>query len=163
MVGRRPAAAATAALALLAVAVGGCGGGDGVSKASFIKDADAICREGNTKVKALQDDIAAAQRNSDQRQVYADLARLTAQSARLSAPYVARLDALDTPADDRDALKAWIAGARRQIEAVRRLSAAFRAGDDTRIATLAEQVDALAMRANAFARRYGMRDCAQSA
>jgi hypothetical protein len=145
------------------VAVAGCGGDDGVSKADFIRRADAICREGNAKVRALQDDIAAAQRSSDQRRVYAELARLTARSAQLSSPYVARLDALDTPAGDRDELKAWVAGARRQLDAVRRMSTAFRAGDDARIATLAEQVDALASRTNAFARRYGMTDCANSA
>jgi len=146
------------AVALLALA--GCGGDDDAgAKADFIKHADAICHDGNTALAKFNAEITAAQRGSDERKVFAALSRLTQQAADASEPYLARLDALSVPAGDRDAIKAWIADARRQVTLVAALSRAFADHDQTKIATLSEQIDALDTRNNAFAKKYGMTDC----
>lgn len=155
----RGAALAALAAALLAA---GCGGGGDDAKADFVRQADAICRAGDAEVAELDAAIAAAQRGSDRTAVFAELARLTRRSVAVSSRAVDRLDALDKPAGDREALQGWIADARRQVALVGRLSTALAREDETAVATLSEQIDTLATRNNAFARRYGMADCARS-
>jgi hypothetical protein len=160
----RPAGAALAALATAAVALAGCGGSskDDEARAAFARRADAICRAGDVEARRLQDAVAAAQRGSDRHRVFAELARLTRRAVTISAPFVERLDALEKPGADREELQAWIAASRRHLVLVERLANAFGREDETRVATLSEQIDALAMRNDAFARDYGMEDCARA-
>jgi len=105
----------------------GCGGtaSNGAVKSDFVAKANRICADGNAAIAPLARAIQSAQQGSDSDKVFADLARITGRSAKASVPYVDHLDALDTPGDDRDALKGWIADLRRQQALIGDLSAAF--------------------------------------
>jgi hypothetical protein len=144
---------------LAAFVAAGCGD-SGPSKADFAKRANAICADLNRVLAPLEKEAAAAQRSSDETKVFADLARVTQRSADVSQPYLGKLDALETPPDDRDKLKAWIADGRRQLALLEDLGRAFAARDQTKIVAVSERVDALTTRANRFAASYGMRGCA---
>ncbi|HEX6389586.1 MAG TPA: hypothetical protein VFZ89_09065 [Solirubrobacteraceae bacterium] len=150
------------AAVLAALVVAGCGD-DGPTKDDFAARADAVCREGNRALAPLDDQVADVQRDSDQRKVFAAMARLTRRSVTMSARYVDRLDALETPAGDRDRLKGWIADVRRQLTLIGELGDAFAAHDQAAIVRLSEQIDALNTRNNRFAASYGMRECARRA
>jgi hypothetical protein len=154
----------TVLLALsVVILAAGCGsGGSNTSKAAFVKRADAICKAGDDKLRAINTKIGAVQRGSDEAKIFTQLASLTAQSVTISGTYVDQLDALETPSGDRDKLKAWIAGARRQIKLVSSLSRALAAHDQAKIATVSEQIATLAQKNNAFAGSYGMAECAKS-
>ncbi len=157
------ATGATGLLLILVAGLAGCGGGDDTAtKASFAKQADAICARGNKEVAVLNRRIGEAQRSSDEKQVFAEMARLTKQSVGVSTRYLDQLDALETPEADRDRLKAWLADNRRQVAIIGQLSDAFAAADATRIATLSEQADRINTKSNAFALAYGMRECGRS-
>lgn len=149
-----------AALAALVVALAGCGD-DGPSKEDFTKRADAICKDANAAVAPIKEQSAAAQRESDPDQVFAAMSRVTRRTADVTEPFVARLDTLETPSDDRDELKGWIADLRRQLQLVERLGRAFAGRDQQQIVMLAQQVEAIETRTNRFAASYGMRECAK--
>ena len=90
------------------------------------------------------------------------MAQITQRSVAVSEQYIAKLDALETPGDDRDDLKSWIADLRRQQALIGRLSAAFSHRDQSEIVKLSEQIDGLNTRSNRFAASYGMRECAKN-
>lgn len=147
----------------LAVFAAGCGTSDDGAKAAFITQANAVCRAGNAKLATYSAEIAAAQTSSDESAVFARLAALTRKAASDAGPFLDRLDAIPAPGEDRDALKKWIADGRRQQTLVARLAGAFATRNQSRVATLSEQIDALDQAGNAFARRYGMRECGKDA
>jgi hypothetical protein len=152
---------ALTAIALGAVvAAAGCGD-DGPSKSGFAKSADTICRDGNRALTPISREIEEAGRGSDDAEVYKRMAQITQRSVAVSEQYIAKLDALETPGDDRDKLKSWIADLRRQQTLIGRLSAAFSHRDQTEIVKLSEQIDGLNTSSNRFAASYGMRECAK--
>lgn len=151
---------AVAAVALCVV-VAGCGGDDGPSKQDYAKRADAICADLNRALAPLNQEAANVQRGSNEAQVFNDLARVTQRSVDVSEPFLAKLDALETPGDDRDDLKSWIADGRRQLTLLTDLSKALAARDQAKIVRVSEQVDELTTRAARFAASYGMSRCAQ--
>lgn len=154
---------ALAAALVTAVMVGGCGGGGGggAGKDDFIAQADQVCAAGNKALATFDARMAEAQRGADPSEVFPALATVTREAAAASQPFLLRLDALKTPNDDRDELKAWVADRRRQQSLLDELADAFEQQDEGTIATLSQRVDALNEKGNAFARKYGMAECAK--
>jgi len=93
--------------------------------------------------------------------IFARSASLLRRGATISRATFDRIEAIEEPAEARDAVGAWVASNRRQAALTIALAAAFDAQDQTRVAQLSEQVDALEERNNATARSFGMRSCAQ--
>lgn len=149
-----------AAACLAAIAVAGCGSDDS-EKHAFINQANAICKRGNAEVRAITARIVKARAGSDPATVFRQLAAFTTEAGATYSRYVDQLDALTPPAGDRDRIKAWIAGQRRQLGVVNDLGKAFKARDQTQISRLSERIDVLTQSNNDFAKRYGMAECAK--
>ena len=81
--------------------------------------------------------------------------------AAISRATFDRIEGLQAPGAQRDAVGAWVADNRRQAALTDALADAFEAQDQTRIARLSEQVDELDERTNATAHDFGMRSCAE--
>jgi hypothetical protein len=151
-------AAAGAAAALVA----GCGGRDDAAKRDYVRRADGVCVVGRRAVAGFPARLAAAQRGTDPGVIFRQLGALTAAEAAARQPELDQLGALVPPANDDDAVKAWVAERRRQQSLLRGLAAAFGRHDDAAISRLSQQIAALAASTAAFARRYGLSACAQA-
>lgn len=146
---------------IAACALAGCGTNPTAARTAFRAQANAICKQGNAAVGVITNAMRKAQRGGNPDKVFRRLSSLTREGAATFLPYVNRLDALSPPAADGDAIKAWIEAQRRQLTLEDSLSAAYKAQDTARIATLSEQIDTLAQASNSFARSYGMQECAK--
>jgi hypothetical protein len=147
-------------VAALVAVVAGCGD-DGPSRATFARQADAICKPALGQLREVRDRIGAAAAGADPDAIFTTSADLLREGAAISRRTFDRVETLDTPAGDRDAVGAWIADNRRQAAVTDELAAAFDAQDQTRIARLSERVDALEERNNEAARELGLRSCAE--
>jgi outer membrane murein-binding lipoprotein Lpp len=160
---RVPRGLALAAAITGAALVAGCGAdAGGPSKQTYISDANRICSDGNRAIKPLADRVDTAQRGADPDQVFRELAVLTRKASDASQPHLDRLDALKTPGGDRDALKGWIADQRRQQSLLAELGDALEERDDATISTLSQRIATLNTKNDAFAKKYGLAECARN-
>lgn len=146
-----------------AVLVAGCGSGDNAAKRDYVQRANQVCAAGRRAVAGFPARLAAAQRRTNPGIVYRQLGALTAAEAAVRQTELDKLGGLVPPANDDDAVKAWVAERRRQQSLQRELAAAFRRHDDAAISRLSQQIAVLITRTAAFARRYGLGACAQAA
>ena len=93
--------------------------------------------------------------------IFTRSAALLRREAAVSRATFDRIEALEEPAAARDAVGAWLASSRRQAALTITLAEAFDAQNQTRIAQLSEEVDALEERNSATARGFGMHACAE--
>ncbi len=147
-------------VAAACVALTSCGGGDGPSREAFAAQADRVCADAEHTASRYASLIREAQRDADPDRVFGAVAQLTERSAAAARPSLDRLDALAVPADDRDAIKAWVAGRRRRQDLTGDLAKAFARRDEATISRLSQQIAALRDRDRAFAAEYGMVRCA---
>jgi len=143
------------------VALAGCGGGDGPTRAAFAREADAICRPALAQLRAVRERMNAAAAGADPDVVFAESASLLREGAMISRTTFDRIEELEEPGVARDEVGAWLASNRRQAALTDTLAAAFDAQDGRRIAQLSERVDELEEQNNATARSLGMRSCAE--
>lgn len=147
----------------MVIVFGGCAAADnGPAKAEYVAEADRICAASIRAVRPLAQRIQRAQRGADPDQVFGEVADLTRRSAVTAAAGLQRLDALRTPAADRDALKGWIADQRRRQSLLTDLGDAFAQRRETTISTLSQRIDALTTKNRAFAAAYGLKTCARA-
>lgn len=158
---RRAPLRALVATAAASLAVAGCGEDD-EGRRAFAAAAEQICADANSAATGLATQIAIAQRGSDTPAVYRDVGALTGRRADTARRYLDRLDALEVPDEDRDEIKAWLAGQRRRQTLVDALARAFSSQDDARISTLSQRIDASNSASTAFAARQGWRACAKT-
>jgi hypothetical protein len=130
----------TKALTLLvaaALVMAGCGGGSSsVSKAEFVKAADAICRKADeAQVKAL----TAAEGKSEKEQIRAGLRTIQAAAEELAA--------LEVPSGDEDEIAAIVA----------EMEAAVNKVESGSPSTLQEAFTSVEKRAA----KYGFKDCSE--
>ncbi len=149
------AALGVAALAALA----GCGD-DGPGREAFAREADAVCAPALAKLRAVRERVDATAAGADPDAIFRRTAELLREGAAISRATFDRIESLEEPADGAGAVDDWVAANRRQAALTAELAAAFAAQDETRIARLSGEVDALDQRNNAAARRLGMRACA---
>jgi hypothetical protein len=103
-----------AVLAVVLVAAG-CGGGDDdtLTKAQFIKQADAICKKGNKRIDAAAQDIFTGQQQPSK-------AQLTTFATDTLIPDVQRqvdeVRALNEPSEDEDQVNAFLDSAQSELD-----------------------------------------------
>jgi len=113
------------------------------------------------QLRAVKQRMDAVADGADPDLIFARSASLLRRSAAVTRATFDRIEALEEPGAARDAVGAWVASNRRQAALTIALAAAFDAQDQTRIARLSEEIDALEERNGATARGFGMRACAQ--
>lgn len=132
-----------------ALAAAGCGSSR-LSHDAFVQHADAICAAYDAKVRLLTKPAS-----------YDAVVAYVATTLPLYVAALDKLEALEPPAADEDAVKAWLARDRQVTAALRTLRAAALRHDlaATNSASAAVQSASLAGRHDAAA--LGMSDCAQ--
>jgi hypothetical protein len=148
-------------------ALAGCGGGDddgsngsGPSREDFVADANAICREGEEKIREVssdgQQELQNATSDGEQRRVVGDLLERTSEEYR---PYLDRLQDLEPP---EDLAQDWSSFMDRITEAfglIPELAQATRDGNEQRLSELTSQFTEIAEDTRPFAERTGLDDC----
>ena len=127
----------------------GASGADGsaaLTKAGFIKQADAICAEANSAI----DSLSAGATTSDE-------SLQTSQELEITRSELQSLQALTPPDEDRSTLNDFLTALKNEVDALTRLNSAVAAGGDTSAA----DSELASARANAeqAATDYGMKDC----
>jgi hypothetical protein len=98
----------------LGLVVAGCGGGDdNLTKAEFIKQADAICKQGNKQINAAAQDVFTTKQEPSQ-------AQLKQFATETLIPDVQRqvdgVRALNEPSDDEDQVNAFLDSAQSELD-----------------------------------------------
>ncbi len=140
-----------AAAGMLLVA---CGGGGGMSKADYVKQANAVCRDAAKQVAALR--IPA-------RADIASMPKAAANVVAVQRKAVDRLRAIRPPKHDRAEIAEWIALVDQTIDQADVSARAQKDDDITRAITANANGTALDRRADQLARGYGLRMCVQAA
>jgi hypothetical protein len=141
-----------AALAVVVVAlVAGCGGGSNrLSKDEYAKRADAICSKYNAKLKALARPASISALPD-----YVDKALPLARKGD------DELRGLKPPKDEVQTAKEWLDQNDSVVGSMERLRDAAKKGDRAGIQTALNEATSANRTANGFARRLGLRVCAQ--
>jgi hypothetical protein len=150
-----------AAAALAAAALAGCGSDSGPSRATFAQQADGVCGPALKELRTISAKIDEVAAGGDPGPIFRRSAALIRRSQAVTTRAFDRIDALDRPAKDRDAIKGWVADNRRQNALAGELATAFERQDQKRIALVSEEIDRLNTKNNAFAARFGMKVCAE--
>jgi hypothetical protein len=142
-----------ALLLLLAVglALAGCGGGDGgdrLSQAEFVTQADAICQEYEAKLDAL-----GQPQNEEQLADFADKAIPIARDGR------ERLGELNPPENQQENYDRWLEQGDRAIEIVEDLRDAAEDGDRAELQRIAQEAEQADQESNQLADQLGFKEC----
>ena len=144
-----------AAVGLGALALAGCGddgGGERLSSAEFVAQADAICRRYEARLDALGQPTNFAELRS-----FADKALPIAKDGR------DELDDLTPPEELEDTYDAWLDQGDEAIEIVERLRDAAEEGDQAEIGRIAADAQRTDAEANRLARQLGFEECGETA
>jgi hypothetical protein len=140
-----------AALLLPAALFLGCGGGGGSSSASFIAEANAICKAGREEGKS-----ASAPKTQAELNVFFERAQALGQHE------LSRLKALEPPAGNAHSFHVWIAGLEGTLGVLARVSAAARAGNLNSLRQVMREGNALTPHNRANARAAGLATCSDA-
>jgi hypothetical protein len=136
---------------LIAGLLAGCGGGSGrLSKAEYVKRADAICAKYNAKLKALARPTSIGALPD-----YVDKALPLARRGD------DELRSLKPPKDEEQTAKEWLDQNDSVVGSMERLRDAAKKGDRAGIQTALNEATSANQTANRLARRLGLRVCAQ--
>lgn len=142
-------------LAVCAAAVTGCGGGGGgerLSRAEFVAQADAICRKYEARLDALGQPTNVAELRS-----FADKALPIARDGR------DELDDLKPPEELEERYDAWLEQGDEAIGIVERLRDAAQEGDQAEIGRIAVDAQRTDAEANRLGRELGFEQCGDTA
>ena len=140
--------------AVVALVVAACGGGGGTSKADYVEQANAVCRDAAKQVAALR--IPGR----------ADVTAMPKAAARVVAVQrraLDRLRAIKPPKSDRTEIAKWVALVDQTIDQADLSAAAQKHGEIQRAIAANANGTALDHRADEIARAYGLRMCVQAA
>jgi hypothetical protein len=128
----------------------GCGGGNGVTRAEWARDADAVCAEYESRHDALgtADELP-------------DLARLLDRAIMLLDVERAAIDRLEAPEDDEARIRQLLAHLEKSSAAARRARMAARRGNEDAVMVAIGESDSAAAQARHVARDLGARTCAE--
>ena len=167
----RATTAACVAIGVASLAIG-CGDDDGtetvtvsntgtatapLSKEEYIAQADAICEDFRSKTLPLDKDSDRAANNLD----FARAARAQRETMEILAEGYQRIDALQAPPGDDNAISAIAEARTKFLVLEERYIDALEAGDAPRIETLAGEIDSATERRDALLTAYGFRFCGQ--
>jgi hypothetical protein len=133
--------------------LGACGGGGGLSKADYVEEANAVCRQAAKKVAAL--DAAASD--------VEDLPKVAGEVVAVQRTALDRLKAIKAPKEDRSEIAKWIALVDQTIDQAEVSARSQRSGDITRAIAANTNGAALDRRADQLARSYGLTRCVRAA
>jgi uncharacterized protein with von Willebrand factor type A (vWA) domain len=150
--------AVLAALAAIMLIVAGCGGGDdsssdssSITKAQFIKQADAICENGNKENEAEFEEFAKEHNLSEKKEP--SKAQQEEAISEIVAPGVQKqieeIDALGAPKGDEGKIEAMIAAVEEGVEEI-----------EENPASLTEGKNPLA-KGSKLAKEYGLKTCGE--
>ncbi|HMS63083.1 MAG TPA: hypothetical protein PKD63_12460 [Solirubrobacteraceae bacterium] len=161
-------------LAVLCLAVvSGCGGDDepgttGASaaaptRAAFIAQGDAVCRQTNARIAASNARIARINRTAtDAKQALADAAPVFAETYDEQRGSVERFRALTPPAGDEQTGDTIVAGIEQQVALVGQASEAAAAGDVAQLQELGTQLRSTRTRVRGLLQGYGFKECGRA-
>jgi hypothetical protein len=118
---------------------------------TFVKDANAVCREVNSKVRALSSPTDLQ-----------SLGTLASQESSLAREALPRLEALTPPPGATAAYTELLNTTREQAEKLSEIKAAADQGDDQAATNLADEVNALANAGARAAASIGLNECAKN-
>ena len=149
-----------ALLGAAALLVAGCGGGGGdadesATKAQFIIQAAAICRDVKQAHQPFAEKVDQLPEGAGLERV-APLLEATLEQSRTG---LARLRALDSPVADKRAIDAYFGAAEKLLEAHAQLADAARTNDRATGEKVAATVDALSDDERRLAAAYGLKHC----
>ena len=147
---RLPALAGVPVAATLLLATG-CGGEEQLTRAEYVKQADAICK-----------DYSARQDKLGEPKTVKDIERLGDQTKPLVEEQLGKLRALNAPDDVADDANAAYDLLEQQLPKIDQLVAAAKANDVKRIQQIATEAGKLDDRANAKAKEIGLEVCGES-
>jgi hypothetical protein len=147
--GMKRALVGAAALVLLAA----CGGGGGVTKADYVKKANAVCHGAAKDFAAL--DIP----NGD----ISNLPKAAAQIVALQRKALDELEKIKPPKADRPKIAKWIALVDQTIDQAELSAKSQKDGDIPRAVTANSNGAELDARADDLARAYGLNQCVHAA
>ncbi|MDQ3822073.1 MAG: hypothetical protein M3321_02395 [Actinomycetota bacterium] len=141
-------------VALAALVAAGCGGGGGdrLSRAEFVAQADAICRKYEARLEALGQPQDVSELRS-----FADRALPIARDGR------DELGELNPPEELEEDYDAWLERGDEAIEMVERLRDASEDGDRAEIQRIAQDAQRIDAESNRLARDLGFEQCGESA
>lgn len=142
------------AVALLLMLAACTGGDDGPTRAEFVHRANAVCRDGATRISLLR---------IPGRADVASMPQAAAGVVTVQRKALARLRAIEVPKQDRSQVARWIALVDQTIDQAELSAEAQREGDITRAAIANVNGAALDRRADRLARNYGLDVCVQAA
>jgi hypothetical protein len=166
VLGRRPLVLATVAVGASALLAAGCGGGGkskGPTKASYIAQADAICKKTHAQTSPLISQIKSratslvAGGSSSAKQVAATVARL----GTLAGANLSRIRALATPSGDRAAIARFLNPLTTVVDSIGKAAAALRKGQGLEAVSLLAEMQPTAQKVASAAHAYGFRQCTQ--
>jgi hypothetical protein len=140
--------AAVAGLLLVA-----CGGGGGMTRADYVKEANSVCR------KAARDVAAIDANGSDVEQ----LPKVAGEVVAVQRKALDQLKAIKVPKEDRTRITKWIALVDQTIDQAEVSAESQRSGDITRAMAANVNGAALDRRADELARAYGLGGCVRAA
>jgi hypothetical protein len=139
----------TGLLVTAAIGLGACGGDDGLSKADYVEQANAICRDANTQLGKIAEP-------SD----VAGIAAYVASAKTVTSAAVDKMAALEPPEELRADHQAHVADGRKVVTLADDLAAAAKTGDQAAFQRISQQGDRMDETSDARAERMGLTDCA---
>ena len=135
-----------------ALALASCGGGGktALSKAEFVAQANAICKDYDARINALGDP-----------QSIEDLVGLVEKAKPIAEDGVAKLRALEAPEDLQAGYDDYLATGDVNIELLGQLGEAAKSGDAAAIEKIGTEGEANADKAHGIAAELGLTECAK--
>jgi hypothetical protein len=132
---------------LLLAACGG-DGGERLSKAEWIEQADAICARASEDVEALTEPTKLD-----------EIPEFTDTASEISRDALSDLRALQPPEEDQTTVDEMLDLVEQQIEIGEQIGEAAEDGDQDEVQRLADETDPIENEADEKARQYGLNDC----
>lgn len=130
------------------LAVAGCGGEERLSRAEFLRQADAICANYERRLDAIEEPRALR-----------DVPRFIERGVPLARKELAELEKLRPPAEDEAKVERLLAQVRKTISELEHLGEAAAARDRAAAQAAAARVEEASDRAAKLAQRYGLDEC----
>jgi len=168
IVNRIALAAIVGCVAAASLAVAGCGGGSSstttgasgatgsapLSQSEFASQANAICKEANTKQEALKPPPTGGPASGFE--------PFITQSLAITQPLLTQLEALTPPSNLQSDWDKLLADAKAKEALVQKALAAAKANDTSQFSAAIKQVQAMAGQGDALAQSIGLTECAKN-
>lgn len=130
----------------------GASGGTPLSQTEFVSQADAACKEGNTKVEAL----TAPQSTSD----LSTIATFLAEEVSIGNDLFAQLSAITPPSNLQAKYTQYLSDGKAQIDVAQQTADAAKAGDQNKVDALVQKLGSTST--DPEAKSLGLTECAKN-